>query len=65
VFIRTALCLWLLYYAALHLAVLLRGQFEPFGQNRKEWGRGRIVPILGFGIFLVAFFVQVVYVYLI
>jgi Na+/proline symporter len=64
VFIRTGLCLWLLYYGARHLAVLLRGQFEPFGQNRKEWGRVRIVPILGCTVFLVAFFLQVVDIYL-
>jgi len=65
VFIRTGLCLWLLYYAALHLAVLLARNVNPGRQSGRPSGMALVVSILGFVIFLMAFFLQVVYVYLI
>ena len=65
VFIRTGLCLWLLYYAALHLALLLARNGSPGRQSGRPSGMALVVPILGFVIFLMAFFLQVVYVYLI
>jgi amino acid transporter len=63
VFIRTGLCLWLLYYAALHLCVLLTRNFNLFDQSGRRSGMVLVVPILGVVIFFMAFFVQVVYVY--
>jgi len=65
VLIRTGLCLWLLYYAALHLGVLLTRNFNPFEQSGRRSAMVLLVPILGCLIFLMAFFVQVVYVYFI
>ena len=61
VFIRAGLCLWLLYYGALHLAVLLQRKSAPPHRTRVWSISSPLVQILGVIIFLMAFLMQVSY----
>jgi amino acid transporter len=55
-FVRAGVCLWLLYYVALHLAILLRRKSDPLDQYRGKSKIFPFIPVLGITIFLVAFF---------
>lgn len=56
--IRAAICLWLLYYVALHLAILFRKKTDPLHQSWRRPKAFLLIPVLGTTIFLVAFFLQ-------
>lgn len=61
VFIHAGLSLWLLYYGALHLAVLLRKKSSPTYRTRVRLISSPLVQILGVIIFLMAFLMQLSY----
>ncbi len=60
-FIQAGLCLWLLYYGALHLAVLLRRKSSQSHKNQMRSTSFSLIQILGVVIFLIAFLLQVGY----
>jgi hypothetical protein len=60
-FIQAGFCLWLLYYGALHLAVLLRRRSFSSDKNQMRTASSPWVQILGGVIFLIAFLVQLSY----
>jgi hypothetical protein len=62
-FIQVGLCLWLLYYGALHLAVLLKRKSSQSHKNQLRSISFSLVQIFGVVIFLIAFVLQVGYVW--
>ena len=62
-FIQVGLCLWLLYYGALHLAVLLKRKSSQSHKNQMRSISFSLVQIFGVVIFLIAFVLQVGYVW--
>jgi amino acid transporter len=60
-FIQAGLCLWLLYYGALHLAVLLKRNSSHPHKNRMGSIIFPLIQILGVVVFLLAFLLQVGY----
>jgi L-asparagine transporter-like permease len=60
-FIQAGLCLWLLYYGALHLAVLLKKKSSQSHQNQVRSTSSSLIQVLGMVIFLIAFLMLVSY----
>jgi amino acid transporter len=60
-FIQAGLCLWLLYYGALHLAVLLKKKSSQSNQNQVRSTSSSLIQVLGMVILLIAFLMLVSY----
>jgi len=60
-FIQAGLCLWLLYYGALHLAVLLKKKSSQSHQNQVRSTSSSLIQVFGMVIFLIAFLMLVSY----